>query len=856
MPSVIDGEKFQANNMNNDPVTTANLSQSDGGISELGEWSYGTSYAVAVVGTVAFLGEGRHFSVVNISTPATPVTISRIGLTSNVRGIHVVGDYAYLAMWEGGLQIIDVSDPNSPDRIAFFDTPGPSWDIQVVGNYAYLADGHGGGLMIIDVTNPLAPSETGRFDPETGPTLYAFGVAVAGNYAYLAADNRGFLVINIQSKSNPIQVGQYDSAGLGMGVQVAGQYAFLADGYQGFAVVDITTPSSPFEVDTISIGDAHRVEINGNYAYVSLPNNGLSVVNLSIISSLTETTLYNSRPHDFKVIGNLGYMADIDGMAILNISDPSALTQHGRLTNPTNLADTSLKEGVVYVVDSIGIRTLNISEPSQISQLDVYNLPSAGLSLEIQEDYAYTGCLEGEFTIVDISNPDNIQYIGSCTIPLTSIYEIQILYNYACLATSSGLVMVNITDPNNPSEVGRFDHVTQLMSVDLHNEVAYVGSEFDGFRVVNITDPTQPEEIGNWTVYTRCRSVVADDETVYITHIGDGLTILDVSNPRNPMPIGGFDPSESLYRFKKDGVFLYAGSGVGLRVINISNPVSPEIIGPSVDPVQTGRAYFDEGLVLYSIPQYGLWIYEHDLDGDDLDSQYEFDNGTDPSRSDSDSDSLSDYSELFTHNTNPLNNDTDFDLMPDGWEVETGTAPLVNDADLDPDEDTLTNLYEYFLGTHPYESDTDNNGVTDDAEDFDGDGLPNAMEIFDFGYSPLLIDTDENGVLDGDEDLDLDTMPNRWEVLYGTNPLLNDTAEDPDSDTLSNLEEYTLGLDPLNPDSDFDSIPDGWEVDNGFDPTDPTIGIVELLLFNIQFILGGVVVLSIVIVIVIKRVRG
>jgi hypothetical protein len=94
-------------------------------------------------------------------------------------------------------------------------------------------------------------------------------------------------------------------------------------------------------------------------------------------------------------------------------------------------------------------------------------------------------------------------------------------------------------------------------------------------------------------------------------------------------------------------------------------------------------------------------------------------------------------------------------------------------------------------------------------------------------------------------DGDKDNMPHAWELDYGLNPHEDDGDGDLDSDGLSNSDEYAHGTDPTNSDSDGDGYPDGLEVDTGYDPMNPVVGIMQILSYNLIYILiaAGIVTL-------------
>ncbi len=188
---------------------------------------------VFVTGSYAFIGDDggggvTGLEIVDVSNPASPVQASSyVPPVSpyNIKGVHVSGDYAFVVDGDtSGLLVVDVSDPSSPTLAGSLDTPGPgsSWSstllgIFVIGDYAYMADGEYG-LQIIDVSNPASPSLVGTFDTPG----FAYNVYVSGNYAYVADGTSGLQVIDVSTPASPTLVDNYVTTHGAKGVFVSG----------------------------------------------------------------------------------------------------------------------------------------------------------------------------------------------------------------------------------------------------------------------------------------------------------------------------------------------------------------------------------------------------------------------------------------------------------------------------------------------------------------------------------------------------------------------------------------------------------------------------------------------------------
>ncbi|RPI02327.1 MAG: OmpA family protein [Ignavibacteriae bacterium] len=233
------------------------------------------------------------------------------------------------------------------------------------------------------------------------------------------------------------------------------------------------------------------------------------------------------------------------------------------------------------------------------------------------------------------------------------------------------------------------------------------------------------------------------------------------------------------HAFESDGYVPYIPVALGVEYAlsgrwefdanaNVNYAFSNEVFSTNRSNTGIGTGN-DAWWGLYAGISYTIILSDHDADNDGLLNSVEKQIGTDPDKSDTDGDGLSDGDEFNKYHTNPLKADSDGDGLNDKDELM---------------------IYK----TDPNKADTD------------GDGLSDGDEVLNTKTDPLKVDTDRDYLTDGDE-----------VMKYKTDPLRTDT----DGDGLTDSDEVLkYKTDPLKADADGDGISDRDEVKNGTNPLD------------------------------------
>jgi hypothetical protein len=171
-----------------------------------------------------------------------------------------------------------------------------------------------------------------------------------------------------------------------------------------------------------------------------------------------------------------------------------------------------------------------------------------------------------------------------------SLHGVAISGNYAYVADiANGLLVIDITNPTAPTEVGFYDTPGEAYGVALSGDYAYVGDGSSGLRVIDISNPTAPVEVGFCETPGWAIGVTVAGDYAFVADYGSGMRVIDITNPAAPTEVGFYDTPSTVHGVAVSGNYAYVPDyWNGLWVINVTNPAMPTLAGSYDSP---GRAY-------------------------------------------------------------------------------------------------------------------------------------------------------------------------------------------------------------------------------------------------------------------------
>ncbi len=169
---------------------------------------YAVTDHIALEGNTLFVApRSGNVYLVDVTDPCSPTTLGMLPTTGEVREIAAQGSYLYVAV-DATFVVADVSDPSSPIQIASLDGQDVPYAeaMAVSGNLALLTL-WGGELWFVDITNPENPVTLETMPFAQRPNS-AGGVQIEGDIAYVSCDaGGGIYIINVSDPSHPYVIG-------------------------------------------------------------------------------------------------------------------------------------------------------------------------------------------------------------------------------------------------------------------------------------------------------------------------------------------------------------------------------------------------------------------------------------------------------------------------------------------------------------------------------------------------------------------------------------------------------------------------------------------------------------------------
>jgi len=502
-------------------------------------------------------GQG-YLMVIDVSVPGAPVEIADEPLAQGaVDGLAVEGDRLWITV-NGQIERLAV-DGSGVTSLGTFTAPDHPLRLAGAGNRVWTASNTH--LRLISFDDPANPVEVVGVEHaslrsgERGESTTPRALLQVGSYLILGR-NDATLILDV---SDLLDIHEIGSIGL-----ATYEIAFVGDLFlrhrNSVVRYDVSTPSSPSPLAAYDAGVAQGgISVDGDRLLVAASGEGVDVIGLDHpfldpVDVVEVSTLSRSF-----LDGSLLYALGGAGSPILDVSDPSAITEVG--TVPFD-ADVLVTDGTYwyarrpsYVVsvhdwDGAGSSTLlgTWTEPGHWEVTDLW--PGGdGLLYALVSEHADFETWPWIY-VLDVSDPTSIEVLETVSVGGVHATDLVRAHGRLWVKSSETLSVFDITDPVRP---------VQTVSVA-------TGAQYDEFPVID-----------------RGGNIVFDGSLAYVADGAGGVAIFDVSVPDAPVRVGG---SVGLSRIDRVAVaegIVYAktyppdspGSGGEIEVLDVQTPTVP-----------------------------------------------------------------------------------------------------------------------------------------------------------------------------------------------------------------------------------------------------------------------------------------
>jgi hypothetical protein len=528
------------------------------------------------------------------------------------------GDKLYVAS-KLGIEVYSLSNPANPELEAFFSTPGLANGIAVNYPYVYVGDVYGFSIWdVSDINSPVMRSaiKTDRVYGYQERLYYRNGLV------YVAAYSNGIQIIDVKDPDNPVLVGHTRTDAYAWDMALTEDAAYIMD-FFSMAIIDIRRPEFPMKRKTMDKMFASGAAIRDNLLYLGYVD-GLAILDISdpfdptIISDWGPTG--SGTAQTVSLLGNYACVGHGNYIEIYDISNVFQPVQISYFFPPGNPRKILAHNGYLYtVLDDAGYLVTNISDPGNPVQETHVNTGVWGTRLNViyNEGLLYLVDWSRGLVIYDTGQPDGLVELHTYSVPGSLRYCV-IEGNHAYLVGQGEIQIVDVSDPENPEFLGNFHTSGRPYHVSVDTELSRLYMcDLYGFFILDISDPSNIQREGAIWLAKEGNPYASEviGSYAFVANGWKGMKIIDISDPANPQLVHVWpgDNSKSYVMVQKKGGYLYfLNPSRGIDIMDVSEPLDPQLSAtiPFDDGITVNDFVLKKNLLFLAAGINGVFVYD------------------------------------------------------------------------------------------------------------------------------------------------------------------------------------------------------------------------------------------------------
>jgi len=213
----------------------------------------------------------------------------------------------------------------------------------------------------------------------------------------------------------------------------------------------------------------------------------------------------------FSADGSLAYVIQDNGLSIIEITDPSAITVKGGWLGASGAAAAALTVAGDYVILNTG-EVINVTDADQPTYDG--SIGDTWIAAEVVGDQLFTVSGANELKIYDISNPASPTFVSTYVTNGTARDLAVVGTSLYVADDTNGLVVLDVTDPAIPVLNSEVNVSAAAEKVVVKQQKAYISSSDGTLSIYDVSDVTNIDTIDKRLVNGRSDLLISDNGSV------------------------------------------------------------------------------------------------------------------------------------------------------------------------------------------------------------------------------------------------------------------------------------------------------------------------------------------------------